>query len=878
MVAGWQVGALVTVAFTAGCAVGSPADLHHASDPALDGATVESSDVTLIDAWFIELEEAPLSRGGDPARLAAEKDRFHARASAALIPMAERYRFDRLWNGLSVRADHDSAERLRALPGVKSIHPVVPIVLDASWPRVFIPGSKLRAPSATTDLDTALAMTGADIAQSALGLRGDGVRVGVIDSGIDIHHPDLGGSPAGCFGPGCRVAFGWDFVGDDYDSQIGGSAPVPDAVPDDCGGHGTHVAGIIGASGAVKGVAPGVVFGAYRVFGCAGSTGADVMIAAMERAAADGMRVINMSIGSTFQWPDYPTARAADQLVDDGVVVVCSIGNSGTSGVWAAGAPGVGEKAIGTASFDNTSVTQPAFTLSPDDRAVGFNTATGAPPPPLAGSLPVARTGAVTSVSDACSPLPEGSLDGAAALVRRGTCGFYTKAFNAASAGAALVILYNNQPGSLSTTVSPPVGSEPIGVPVVAISALDGVEINTRLDAGAVVTTWGTGTVSQPSPTGGRVSSFSSHGLAPDLSLKPDLGAPGGSIYSTYPIELGAYASLSGTSMAAPHVSGAVALLLEARPEIPAASVRDRLQNTAAPAPWPGAPGGATRDLCHRQGAGLIHIDAAIQARVSVTPAKLSLGESQAGPASATLTLSNEGPAPVTYDLSHAPAASTIGNYWLPSPAATSEGPAEVVFAAPSVTVPAHGQASVGVTITADPTLAEGALYGGYLVFTPEGGEPRLHVPYAGFLGDYQALPVLTSGGKGYPWLATRSPGGAFTNQPGGRTFTLQSGDVPHVVLHLDRPAARLHIDVRDAVKGKPYGRVIDLEHVGQGTSSTHAVSFAWDGSTTFNKQSYAVPNGTYVLVLSVLKALGDPDDPTHWEIWTSPVATLNHP
>ncbi len=79
------------------------------------------------------------------------------------------------------------------------------------------------------------------------------------------------------------------------------------------------------------------------------------MIAAMEMALDDGMDVVNMSIGAAFWgWPQYPTAAASDRLVNAGVVVVASIGNSGTSGTFAAGAPGVGKKVIGVASFDNT--------------------------------------------------------------------------------------------------------------------------------------------------------------------------------------------------------------------------------------------------------------------------------------------------------------------------------------------------------------------------------------------------------------------------------------------------------------------------------------------------------------------------------------------
>ena len=255
-------------------------------------------------------------------------------------------------------------------------------------------------------------MTQADIAQNELGLTGQGVRVAIMDTGIDYDHPDLGG----CFGPGCRVEQGWDFVGDAYnnDSSSATYNPVatPDAFPDDCNGHGTHVAGIVGASGGVTGVAPGVTFAAYRVFGCEGSTSSDIMIAAMERALQDGADVLNMSIGSSFQWPNYPTAQAADRLVNKGVVVVASAGNSGANGPWATSAPSIGKKVISVASFNNLTLKSPVFTVSPDDRKVAFGNATAAAPTPFSGSHLMARTGTTTTVDDGCAVLPAGSLTG----------------------------------------------------------------------------------------------------------------------------------------------------------------------------------------------------------------------------------------------------------------------------------------------------------------------------------------------------------------------------------------------------------------------------------------------------------------------------------
>src|SRR5688500_13823875 len=320
--------------------------------------------------WFVELN-TPV-------------ETFRARAAASGIDLREHYSYKRVWKGVSVEASREGASMLGKLAGVVAVYPVLVV------PR---PETQPSAP----ELATALAMTGADVAQTA-GWTGTGIKVAVMDTGIDYHHPDLGGG----FGAGRRVTTGYDFVGDRYDAGGSGGALIahPDNDPDDCNGHGTHVAGIIGASGnpatgGARGVAPGVTFGAYRVFGCAGSTSADIMLAAMERALNDGMQVLNISIGSAFQtWPQYPTAVAADALVDAGVVVVTSIGNSGASGLYSASAPGVGRKVIGTASFENTHINVASFIANPGGQRIGYTTLSGSgvpgpPPPPTSGTSPV---------------------------------------------------------------------------------------------------------------------------------------------------------------------------------------------------------------------------------------------------------------------------------------------------------------------------------------------------------------------------------------------------------------------------------------------------------------------------------------------------------
>jgi minor extracellular serine protease Vpr len=128
-------------------------------------------------------------------------------------------------------------------------------------------------------------------------------------------------------GPGCRVAQGYDFVGDAYDAGASpATPPVPDSDP-------------------------------------------------MERALADGIDGLNMSIGSSRAWPPYPTAAASTRLVNKGVSVVASAGNDGTIGLYADSAPSVGTKVISVAAFENTHVRLPFFTVSPDDRHIGYTVA-----------------------------------------------------------------------------------------------------------------------------------------------------------------------------------------------------------------------------------------------------------------------------------------------------------------------------------------------------------------------------------------------------------------------------------------------------------------------------------------------------------------------
>jgi minor extracellular serine protease Vpr len=856
--------------------------MSHAQSPQV----IPFSDNETAGRWFVELSSPPGIEGTSSARLDREEADFHAAARGGGVRYANSRRFKDLWNGVIVSATARDSAKLRSIPGVQAVYPVMNVSL----------GPPEDQPGNDVDLITALKQTGADIAQSELGLSGRGVRVAVIDTGIDYDHPDLGG----CFGPGCRVERGFDFVGDEFNADDAAPIIKPDPFPDDCAGHGTHVAGIIGANGGITGVAPGVTFLAYRVFGCVGTTTSEVMIDAMEQARRDGAEVVNMSIGSAFTWPQYPTATAADRLVKHGVVVVASAGNNGADGLYAASAPSVGKNVIAVASFDNTHANLVAFSISPDDTKIGYIDAFAAPVTPQSGSFPMARTGTTTTANDACNPLAPGSLSGRVVLIRRGACSFYQKASNAQSAGAAGVVLYNNAAGFVSPTVA---GTPAITIPVVAVSADRGALINGRLAAGAVTMTWTNQIASEPNPTANLISSFSSFGLAPDLSFKPDIGAPGGMVRSTLPLEQGGYGNLSGTSMSSPHVAGAVALLLEARPHASPEEVQQRLQNTARPHLFNST--STFLDNVHRQGAGMLHIDDAVLADTLVSPSSLALGEIESGSATRWLRLTKaeseehhghgfrgrghnahdgdhdgeEDDQPVTYTLGHQPALSTGANTFTPQFLASF---ATVQFSAPTVSVGGRHHkherdALIGVTITPPPQADGGRLFGGYITFTPSDGGTVLRVPYAGYNGDYQAIQVFTL--AGFPLLAKLTPTG-FVPQPSGALFTMSADDVPFILLHLNHQVANLKLEVIDVATGRSLNFADDEDFIPRNSAANSFFAFAWDGTTTRRPggRQRTVPNGTYRIDLSILKALGDPRNPLHFERWSSPNITIARP
>ncbi|KAJ2908004.1 hypothetical protein GGI21_003320, partial [Coemansia aciculifera] len=560
-------------------------------------------------SYFVEFHSEPAGPNCDTEHAA-----FTEQAKAAGIAMNTRNTFKRLFNGVSIDLPNTHyLEQIASLPMVKRTWP-----MQMRTRSVAIPSSNV-APN----LLFAHQFTGVEKAHAELGLDGSGIKVGVIDTGVDYMHPDLGG----CWKtPGCPFQYGSDFVGNGYDS---GTTPRPRPGPDPrdtCDGHGTHVTGIIAAHGSkVRGVAPGVTLGIYRIFGCPGNgTGQaadDVILKALEAAHEDRMDVINMSFGGGSGWSEDPLSVAASRLVSDGIVMVASTGNAGANGLYTSGSPGLGVGVINVASFENWMITSLSIDVvgsknnvsivhsSPGNSKIRFMFEA-----PTRVVAPVDGSGSI----EGCATYTE-SFAGQVLLIKRGGCTFVEKAAFAQSAGAVGVMVYNYE----SELMSPTSAGSNVTIPLVVIKSDDGQAILSELNFGRVTITATNRTMSAPNPAGGQISHFSSWGPDPELYLSPAVGAPGGNIFSTFPLALGGYTSLSGTSMASPYVAGMAALILQAKAKrISVDEVRRLILESARPV----IDTNSTALLSPlRQGSGLANIWDSIASLATIDPPQLSL-------------------------------------------------------------------------------------------------------------------------------------------------------------------------------------------------------------------------------------------------------------
>lgn len=767
-------------------------------DP-LDGLVIPDGPITidraLTDATgpvqvVVQLSRAPLSKAvGAGAkqvgaalstkqqkdhvkRVAADQDAFLA--AARNLGATTQARVSIALNAVVITLDASRVTDLGAISGVTSIRPVgrYEMALDETVPYIGA---------------TALQNTGLD---------GAGVRVAVLDSGIDFTHFNLGGPGtvtayddcyagrdtaatgdcAALFGPTApKVRGGYDFVGETW--GLPGVPLAPDANPIDFQGHGTHVADIIAGHSADdthKGVAPGASLYAVKVCSAVATSCSGVALLQGidfaldpngDGSISDAVDVVNMSLGSSYGQIEDDLGGASANAVALGVTVVVSAGNSADR-PYILGSPSSTPGVISVAQTQVPSATSiPLVVNSPADIAGNYsNTATLDFAPIGAGFTgSVVWAGAVGS-NLGCNAFSPGAFTGKVALIDRGTCNISTKIHNAAVAGAIGVLIGLNAPGD---AVSFSVGSGSQFVPSLVITQA----VRNLIQAKPADTV--NVTVSQVNASSLAPGIVGSSSRGPSYSfdaIKPDIGAPGASVSAVVGTGAGEGA-FGGTSGAAPMVSGAAALLLQQFGPTAPHVIKARLMGSAETvvyqnkATQPGVLAPITRI-----GGGEVRVDrAAAQTTVawadgdnSARAASLSFGFTDTAAAttiSKRLIVSNMGTADVTYSI-----APTF-RY------ADDAASGAVTVSAPSkVTVKKGTTKSITVTMRIDPTkLPAWNLSGGAV----QGDGSRLQaVEFDGYLNITAGTQLVT-----VPWhvLPRKS---AAVSAPTSLTLTDGAGAV----------------------------------------------------------------------------------------------------
>ena len=744
----------------------------------------------------IELEDAPLLDSHKVSQYASVTDFLDSpsaqsaeqklkRASKAvksqlatkLDDVEVRYEYTTVFNGLSVEADYADLETIQDLPGVK----------DAYVSQVY----QLIEPVNETKLADSVPAIGGDIVKNT-GYTGKGMVVAILDTGLDTNHEafqrDVNGAKYNKNDIQAKILNNKLHAGEISVDSVYKSSKIPFAYDysepdtDVAGGnsHGTHVAGIVGADGGkVTGVAPDAQLMILKIFGDDGSGAYDSdILAALDDAVMLGVDAINMSLGMTAGFSQAAEAKMQQvyqRVKNAGISLMCAAGNEYSSSYKSAGgtdlplasnpdngavaSPSTYGAALSVASMNNVKATAPYLLVG--DRKIRYSD------PAETASKQIASLNDTYEYVDcgvgATSDFTGKSLSGKVALIQRAgeengeILSFAQKEKNAKAAGAKAVIIYDNVEGDLVNMATD--GS----IPAVFISKADG---EAMLDASDKHVSFSKSYLAKfQDAYSGKMSDFSSWGVTPDLKLKPEITAPGGNIYSTLPG--GLYGSMSGTSMASPHMAGAAAVMGQYITEEPdgtnlTLSQRTALSNqllmsTAVPVKnesgLPYSP--------RKQGAGLVQLDRATKAKAYLSSAEGGLPKAELGSRDGSFSFSfqanNLSTSEIKYEvgvtvLTEATVTENGKTYLAQSP--RELGADEVTVTAPdTVTLNSKGQAEVEVSLALtakgkaalDAKFPNGIYLEGFVTLTPvNGGDTiSLGLPFMGFYGDWSAAPIF---------------------------------------------------------------------------------------------------------------------------------------
>ena len=421
------------------------------------------------------------------------------------------------------------------------------------------------------------------------GIDGTGIKVAVIDTGVDFNHPDLFG-----WGPDGKVVGGYNFIREDE-------------LPLDTNGHGTQVAGVIAADGQAIGIAPKAKILAYKVSEDGEGVSSELIIRAIEKAIEDGADIINISLG--VNKTNAKIDRAVSIALEEGIFVVTAAGNDGP-GLKTIGSPGRNFGSVTVGATYNNLTSSLVATLEVDEKPYTVIPMVGSTKleEPIIGKIIFGGFGKIEN-------LKELDVKDAILIVERGSdvegelLYFSIKESNAANAGAKAMIVYNNRPGiflgELIHEFMEP-GYKP-QIPVVSVDREEGIEIKESIKNGNEASMH---LFYNPD----FVAHFSSRGPVSPFYLKPDIVAPGAYINSTQ--NNGGYNFTSGTSYAAPHVSGAAALLLQKNPELHHHEIKSLLLTTVEPV----SDAYGKEFSVHEAGAGRLDIGNAYGAKLIIIP------------------------------------------------------------------------------------------------------------------------------------------------------------------------------------------------------------------------------------------------------------------
>ena len=722
--------------------------------------------------------------------------------------------YDNALQGFALSAPAGSLDAIRAVSGVKAAFLDRETHVEDADDQVAGEGATNSARTAAQDpanLSAQLMMHADQITQ-----KGDGKVIAVIDTGVDMTHPAFAGALHGTpelsadkvasltpqLGDGKtgtyvseKFPFAYDYADNDPDASPTGQA----------GSHGTHVAGIAAANaGEIVGIAPDAQIIVAKV---ARSVEGDItdsgLLAALDDMVILHPDVINLSLGQLGGMDneaDSVYATVFKSLQDAGITVNAAAGNHYTAGYGNTSGknlpfasdpdsstqcePATYSSVVSVASVDN-SLAHSAFTVG--DRDIPFQRAggadgqkmpdlsdlTGGPFEYVDGGIGSAEDGAALKAK-----YPEG-LAGKIVLVKRGSLTFQTKFNNIAGSKPAGFIVYNNVPGDSLVVMS--LATD--GVPAAFISQADGEAMLAAADHHLSVAP---GKVVPPSSKY-SMSSFSSWGVTPDLRLKPEVSAPGGNIYSAVPGST--YEFMSGTSMATPQMAGVSAVVLQRvqnDPLFASMSAREKvdvvqnlIMSTAAPIVDPLQDTGAPYSP-RKQGSGLANVLAATTSSVYPTVVgapeqsrpKADLGDGTKG-WHFDVTLHNLSGAEATYELNSQALSEIVEGGFFTGHSADWRGKGvDIAYSGAAVsgtdegaiiTVPANGEATVGVDVTPGDQFAafatantpNGTFLDGFVRFTSKtASQPDLTVPYLGFYGNWGKAPIFD---------ALASEGGAHT-------------------------------------------------------------------------------------------------------------------